>query len=80
MDLGILLIYACILGMPLELPGKLSCRHPCLVHCGHAQMQVELIAFEPVLDVFNYLPPGGITVICPSSPINLHCPQCATRL
>ena len=32
------------------------------------------------MDVFDYLPPGGIAAICPSSPINLHHPQCTTCL
>ena len=43
-------------------------------------MQVELIALDPVQDVFNYLPPGGIAMICLSSPINLCYPQHATSL
>ena len=66
--------------MPLELLVELSCRHPCLAQHGHAQMQVVFITLEPVLDVFDYLPPGGITVISPSSPINLRHPQCAVSL
>ena len=79
-DLGILLGHAHILGMLLKLPVKLSCCHPCLVHHGYAQMQVELITLEPVPDVFNYLPLGGIAAICLSSPINLCHPQHATSL
>ena len=43
-------------------------------------MQVEFITLEPVLDVFDYLPPGGIAAIHPSGPINLRCPQCAASL
>ena len=42
-DLGILLGHARIPGMPLELPGKLSSRSPCLLHGGHTQTQVEFI-------------------------------------
>ena len=80
MDLGVLLSYGHISGMPLELPGKLFHCRPCLAHRGHAQMQVELTTLEPVSDMFNYLPPGGITAIHPSSPINLCCPQHATYL
>ena len=80
MDLGILLGHTCISGMPLELPGKLSCCRPCLAHCGHAQTQVELITLQPVMDMFNYLPLGDIAVICPSNPINLHHPQCTTSV
>ena len=76
MDLGILLGHARILGTPLKFPGKFSCHHPCLAHHSHAQMQVELITLDPVMDVFDYLLPGGIAAICPSNPINLHCPQC----
>ena len=30
--------------------------------------------------MFNYLPPGGIAAIHPSSPINLHHPQYAAYL
>ena len=63
-----------------KLPGKLSSRHPSLPHGGHSQMQVEFITLEPVPDVFDYLPPGGIAAICPSSPINLRHPQCAASL
>ena len=80
MDLSVLLSHACISGMPLELPGKLSSHRPSLPHCGHSQMQVEFVTLEPVLDVFNYLPPGGIAAIHLSSPINLCCPQCAASL
>ena len=79
MNLGILFGHACVLGMPLQLPGKLPCYFPCLVHHGYAQMQVELITLKLVLDVFDYQPPGGITKISPSSPI-LHHPQCAASL
>ena len=43
-------------------------------------MQVEFIVLELLLDVFNYLPPGGITAIFPSSPTNLGHPQHATSL
>ena len=43
-------------------------------------MQVELITLELVMDVFDYLPPGGIATICPSSPINLRHPKCAASL
>ena len=80
MDLSILVSHARISGMPLELLGKLSCCRSCLVHHGHAQMQVELVTLQLVLDVFDYLPPGGIATIRPSSPINLRCPQCATSI
>ena len=38
-------------------------------------MQIELITMEPVPDVFDYLPPGGIAAIYLSSLINLHHPQ-----
>ena len=44
MDLGILFSQACISGTLLKLLGKLSSHHPCLVHHGYAQMQVQLIA------------------------------------
>ena len=43
-------------------------------------MQVESIALEPAQDIFYYLPPGGITMICPLNPINLHYPQHAASL
>ena len=74
-DLSVFLGHACISGTLLKPPGKLSSCHPCLMHSGHAQTQVELIALELVLDMFDYLPPGGIAMICPSSHINLCCPQ-----
>ena len=32
------------------------------------------------MDVFDYLPPGGIAAIHPSNPINLCCSQCAASL
>ena len=66
--------------MPLKLLGELSCCCPCLVHRGYAQMQVELIILEPVPDMFDDLPPGGIATICPSRPISLHNPQCTASL
>ena len=80
MNLGVLLGYARIPGTPLKLPGKLSCCRPSLPHCGHTQTQVEFITLQLVPDVFDYLPPGCIAAIHPSSPINLHCPQCTARL
>ena len=80
MNLDVLLGHAHILGTPLELPGKLSSRRPSLLHCGHTQMQVEFVTLQPVPDVFDYLPPGGIAAICLSSPINLSRPQCAACL
>ena len=43
-------------------------------------MQVEFITLQPVPDIFDYLPPGGIAAICPSSPISLCHPQCAASL
>ena len=79
-DLGILLGHAHISGTLLKLPGELSSHHPSLPHCGHSQMQVEFVTLEPVPEVFDYLPPGGIATTRPSSPINLHCPQCAVSL
>ena len=66
--------------MLLELPGELSSCHPSLLHCGHTQMQVEFVTLHPVPDVFDYLSPGGIAAICPSSPINLRRPQCTASL
>ena len=75
MDLGILLGHARILGTSLRLMGKLPYHHAHLLHYGHAQMQVELIALNPVPDVLDYLPLGGIAVIWLSSPVNLHYPQ-----
>ena len=80
MDLGVLFGHAHVPGTPLELPGELSSRRPRLSHCGHTQTQVEFVTLELVPDVFNYLPPGGIAAICPSSSINLHRPQCAAHL
>ena len=80
MDLGVLFGHARVPGTPLELPGELSCRRPSLPHRGHTQTQVELVTLEPVPDVFDYLPPGGIAAIRPSSSINLRRPQCAARL
>ena len=80
MDLGILLGYTHILGPLLELPGELSSRHPSLLHCGHSQIQIEFITLELLPDVFDYLPPGGLAMICLSGPINLCCPQCAASL
>ena len=62
MDLGIFLGHAHVSGTPLKLPGKLSSHHPSLPHYGHSQMQVEFFTLEPVPDVFDYLPPGGIAV------------------
>ena len=79
-NLGILFGHAHISGTLLELLGKLSSRRPSLPHHGHAQMQVEFITLQPFLDVFDYLPPGGIAMICPSSPINLRHAQHATSL
>ena len=76
MNLGVLLGHARVPGTPLELPGELSSRRPSLPHCGHTQMQVEFVTLQPVPDVFDYLPPGGIAAICPSSSINLRHPQC----
>ena len=61
--------------MPLKLQGELPCCRPSLVHHGHTQMQAELNTLELVPDMFSLLPPGGITAIHLSSPINLHCPQ-----
>ena len=43
-------------------------------------MQVELVKLQPVPDVFDYLPPGGIATIRLSSSINLRRPQCAASL
>ena len=80
MDLGIFFGHTRISGMLLELPGELSSRRPSLPYCGHSQTQVEFVTLEPVPDGLNYLPPGGIAMIPPSSPIKLHCPQCATSL
>ena len=74
-DLGVLLGHARILGMPLKLPGKLSSRRPSLPYGSYTQMQVEFVTLEPVLDVFDYLTPGGIATIHLSSPINLRSPQ-----
>ena len=80
MALYILLSYACISCALFKLLGKLPycCAH--LLHCGYAQMQVELIALELVPDMFDYLPPGGITKIRLSSPINLYYPQFTASL
>ena len=80
MNLGILLGYARIPGTLLKLPGELSSRRPSLPHCGCTQTQVEFVTLQPVLDVFDYLPPGGIAAIRPSSPVNLRRPQCAAHL
>ena len=80
MDLGVLFGHARVPGTPLELPGELSSRRPSLPHCGHTQTQVELVTLEPVPDVFDYLPPGGIAAIRLSSPINLRCPQHTARV
>ena len=43
-------------------------------------MLVELIALNPVLDIFDYLPSYGIAAICLSSPINLLHSQCTLYL
>ena len=75
MNLGVLLGHARVPGTPLKLPGELSCRRPSLPHCGHTQTQVEFVTLQPVPDVFDYLPPGGIAAIRPSSPINLRVPS-----
>ena len=42
--------------------------------------KLKLFTLRPVPDMFDYLPPGSIALICPSSPINLCYPQCTTSL
>ena len=79
-NLCVFLGYAHISDMLLKLLGKLPHFYKCLVHSCYAHLKVELIALKPVLDMLNYLPPGGITTICSPSPINLHCPQSTTSL
>ena len=75
MDLHILLSHTCISSMMLKLPGKLLYHVYCLLHLNHAQMQIVFVALEPVMEVFDYLPPGSIVRICPPGPTNLYCPQ-----
>ena len=80
MDLCILFTYAHISGMPLKSLGEFLCSHVCLVDSSYVQLRVELITLQLVMDMFNYLAPGGITAFFLPSPINLHFPQYTTSV
>ena len=78
MDFCVLLGNAHISGTPLKLPGELHYCCGYLPYFGPAQMQVELITLEPVMDMLSYLPLGAITMIYQPSPINLYHSQYTT--
>ena len=44
------------------------------MHSGYTEHKVKLIALEPILDIFNHLPLGGVTEICAAYPIKLSWP------
>ena len=79
-DLCICLSHAYFQGAPLKLFNEPYGNCWDLAHSGNSEPQAELVALEPLLDVFNPLPPVGVTLTRLAHLIYFSYPQDLTSL